>query len=113
MRTSEEILRDALGHFRAAQIYAAGEPSSQVLVDAICMRLAAGIEALSALEPALRSRLFGDEWSLMWGMRNRIAHGYMLVDAAIVEATVRDDLPMIIERIETHMARATGQESEL
>ncbi|QLQ15163.1 MAG: DUF86 domain-containing protein [Micropruina sp.] len=36
----------------------------------------------------------------MWGMRNRIAHGYLLVDAAIVRQTLAQDIPKIIDRIQ-------------
>ncbi len=32
-------------------------------------------------------------------MRNRIAHGYMLVDPAIVRSTLARDLPTILNRI--------------
>lgn len=30
--------------------------------------------------PELTTDLFGDEWSVIWGMRNRIAHGYAWID---------------------------------
>lgn len=32
----------------------------------------------------------------MWGMRNRIAHGYLLVDQGTVRETVERDLPEIV-----------------
>lgn len=35
----------------------------------------------------------------MWGMRNRIAHGYLLVDADIVRRTIEIDLPDILRMI--------------
>ncbi len=60
------------------------------------MRLSAGIEVLARLDAKERDRLFGDDWLVMWGMRNRIAHGYLLVNAAIIRATVTDDLPSIV-----------------
>ena len=64
------------------------------------MRLSAGIEALATLEPEMRDQLFGTDWPLMWGMRNRIAHGYLLVDTAIVRQTLDQDIPGIIDRIQ-------------
>jgi uncharacterized protein with HEPN domain len=68
-------------------------------VDAVCMRLSAGIEALAALDATTREEIFGGMWPLMWGMRNRIAHGDLLVDAAIVRQTVMQDVPSIMSRI--------------
>jgi uncharacterized protein with HEPN domain len=63
------------------------------------MRLSAGIEVLARLVPDTRSRLFGDNWQFMWGMRNRIAHGYLLVDSGIVHQTIETDLPDIVRAI--------------
>jgi len=34
----------------------------------------------------------------MWSMRNRIAHGYLLVDTALVRQTLDLDIPSIIDR---------------
>lgn len=59
-----------------------------------------------ALNPSLRDSIFGAEWPLMWGMRNRIAHGYMLVDAAIVRETMRHDVPDIVGRIRRELHKA-------
>ncbi len=64
------------------------------MIDAICMRLSAGIEVLARIDSPLRN-----SWQFMWGMRNRIAHGYLLVDSDIVRQTVEVDLPDIIRMI--------------
>jgi uncharacterized protein with HEPN domain len=64
----------------------------QLVIDAVCMRLSAGVEALSGLDVSTRDRLFGEAWPLMWGMRNRIAHGYLLVNAGIVRRTLEHDI---------------------
>ena len=34
------------------------------------------------LDAVTRDEMFGEEWPLMWGLRNRIAHGYASVDHA-------------------------------
>ncbi len=39
----------------------------------------------------------------MWGMRNRIAHGYVLVDRGMVQQTVENDLPGIIAVIRAEL----------
>lgn len=45
----------------------------------------------------------------MWGMRNRIAHGYLLVDSSIIRQTVNHDIPGIVVRIRHYLdAHGTG-----
>jgi uncharacterized protein with HEPN domain len=75
-----------------------------MIIDAVCMRLSAGIEVLARLDPAVRDRMFADDWHHVWGMRNRIAHGYLLVDADIVRKTVDVDLPEIVSVIRREIA---------
>lgn len=84
--------------------HAQGDVMDQLVVDAICMRLSAGVEDLNRLAPAIREGLFGDSWPFMWGMRNRIAHGYLLVDATIIRRTVDADIPAIIGTIRQGLA---------
>ncbi|MCL2736556.1 MAG: DUF86 domain-containing protein [Propionibacteriaceae bacterium] len=111
-RPPEEILTDALAHLDTLQTYAKRDLDDQVVIDAVCMRLSAAIETLAALPPALREQLFGTNWPLMWGMRNRIAHGYMLVDTDIVRKTVQQDIPTIIKRIRSGLHTARKCETE-
>lgn len=72
---------------------------SQVTLDAVALRLSAAVEALSRLEPDDRHTLFGDLWPVMWGMRNRIAHGYLLIDEAIFRSTAERDLPQLLATV--------------
>lgn len=97
-RTPDEALRIALFHFEVVHDYSRGDLSSQLVLDAIAMRLAAGIEALNRLDEDHLTRLFG-EWHGMWGMRNRIAHGYILVDSTLVTEAVVNELPAIVTAI--------------
>ena len=87
-RTTAEILGDALYHLR----HAAGQAITAA--------------TLERLEPDSRRALFGSDWSAMWGMRNRIAHGYMLVNGDVIRATVREDVPVLIGSIEAHLRSA-------
>lgn len=66
-RSTEEILLDALGHFDRMQAHAGHDLEDQLVIDAVCMRLSAGIETLATLDPAVRADLFGEDWRLMWG----------------------------------------------
>jgi uncharacterized protein with HEPN domain len=97
--TIDRALHDARSHLQRLLAYAEYDLEDQLVIDAICMRLSAAIEALARLDPADLDRLFGDDWSQMWGMRNRIAHGYLLVNADIVRQTVQHDIPGIIAKI--------------
>jgi hypothetical protein len=69
-RSTEETLREARTHFELMSRHAQGDLTDQLVIDAICMRLSAGIEALGRLESTRRDRLFGDAWPIIWGMRN-------------------------------------------
>ena len=108
-RTTRELLAEALIHFEMMLDYALGDTNDQLVIDAVCMRLSAGIETLATVDPAVRADLFGDDWRLMWGMRNRIAHGYLLVDSSIIRQTVNHDIPGIVVRIRHYLdAHGTG-----
>jgi uncharacterized protein with HEPN domain len=85
--------------------HARGDVMDQLVVDAVCMRLSAGVEVLNRLDTSVRDGMFGDSWPLMWGMRNRIAHGYLLVDASIIRRTLDTDLPAIIKQIRQALAK--------
>ncbi|GAB2778984.1 hypothetical protein GCM10027020_35550 [Nocardioides salsibiostraticola] len=102
-RLTDELLREALVHLELAHAYADTSDLDQLVIDAICMRLSAGIEVLARLDPPVRSDLFGGNWQLMWGMRNRIAHGYLLVDSDIVRQTIEVDLPDIVRVIRAEL----------
>lgn len=93
------VLEEALAHFEVVAEYGAGDLTDQMAIDATCMRLSAGIEALSRLSAADRDALVGGVWTQIWGMRNRIAHGYLLVEPAIVRSTVDRDLPLLIKAV--------------
>lgn len=97
------MLSEARTHFALMARHARGDLDDQLVIDAVCMRLSAGLESLARLDPAVRDRLFGDAWPLMWGMRNRIAHGYLSVDAAIVRRTLERDIPPIAATIEPEL----------
>lgn len=99
-RSEQELISDALEHLRVLrQHLASTDLENQTVADAVSMRLAAAIEAVSQCSEARRTRMFGDDWALMWATRNRIAHGYAFVDISIIEATVAEDLPIFESRL--------------
>ena len=99
-RLLEELLGEALHHFRTMLGYANHDLDEQLVIDAVCVRLSAGLEVLNRLDRDVRDQLFGDKWTAMWGMRNRIAHGYLLVSAPIIRRTLEADIPELVEQIE-------------
>ncbi len=84
--------------------HAQGGVTDQLVIDAMCMRLSAGLEVLNRLDPDVRDGLFGEDWPLMWGMRNRIVHGYLLVEPGIVRRTLDIDIPAIVDQIHKALA---------
>jgi len=98
-RTTAEIIAEALEHFDIAISHSERDLSDQIVIDAIAMRLSAGVEALGALDPDIRAHLLGSQWPKMRGMRNRIAHDHGFIDNAIVQQTVLVNLPPVIEAL--------------
>ena len=59
--------------------------------------------AKTALSDEIKSQLTAIPWKQLYGMRNRIVHGYSGVDMRIVWDTIHDDLPALKEEIEKHL----------
>ena len=64
-RDRDDLLRDALAHFEVMDRYAAPDTNGQLVIDAICMRLSAGLDVLAHLDAQIRAELFAGQWSLM------------------------------------------------
>ena len=56
-----------MAHFEVVADHGSGDLSDQKPIDAIYMRLTAGIGALSGLSDVDREAKFGDVWHQMWG----------------------------------------------
>lgn len=59
-RLAEQMLQEVVAHFEVVAEYGEGDLTDQKTVDAICMRLSAGVEALSGLKAVEREVLFGE-----------------------------------------------------
>ena len=93
-RSDRELLADALGHLEVLRSHQTRHDlDDQTVADAVCLRLAAAIEAVANITADVRADAFGEEWPLIWATHNRIAHGYMLIDRSMIEATINKDLP--------------------
>lgn len=72
-----------------------GPIEDPTISDAVNMRLAAAVETISQTSAQLRETSFGDDWRHMKSLRNRISHGYSLLDRELVKGTVEEDVPFL------------------
>lgn len=57
-------------------------------------------EAAARVSDAARTKHPEIPWSQMIGMRNRLIHGYDVIDADVIWQTVTEDLPLLIKSLE-------------
>ena len=82
-RSDDELAHDALAHLDALKRHLArGDLADETVADAISLRLAAAIEAVSETTAGFRQKHFDDNWKIIWATRNRIAHGYAYINLA-------------------------------
>ncbi len=58
-------------------------------------------EASSRVDPAIKSRHPTIEWREAAAMRHKLIHGYDTIRFEVVYDTVRDDLPLLIDQLNT------------
>ena len=56
-----------------------------------------------ALTDDIKSQISTIPWKQLYGMRNRIVHGYTGVDMHIILDTIHEDLPMLKQEIEKYL----------
>ena len=59
--------------------------------------------AKTALSDEVKTQITSVPWKQLFGMRNRIVHGYSGVDMRIVWDTIHDDLPLLKAELEKHL----------
>ncbi len=65
-------------------------------------------EAASRVSPATREQLPSIPWRDMIGLRNRLIHGYDMVNLTILWEVVSNDLPPLIVALEAALAPEDG-----
>jgi uncharacterized protein with HEPN domain len=104
----------ALDHLAMIERYRVSGIDTPMAFDAVCMRLSAAIEALSALPPEWLLDEFGAEWRRIRATRNVIAHVYDEVDEAMIHRVVSTSLPRFTTGVRHLVDRhAPGLEPEL
>lgn len=108
-RTAAELLAEVVAHLDVLHRHLErGSVDDATVADAVSLRLAAAIEALHRGGSDLTTDLFGDDWPVIWGMRNRIAHGYAWIDIETVRATVDEDLPAVEAVVRARLEQLTN-----
>ena len=97
-------MRHMRDHAREA-IEMLGDKSSEELRDDRMLQLAlvqlmeiVG-EAASRIPADVRSAYSSIPWQLAADMRDKLIHGYDVIEYAIVHDTVRDDLPVLVQQL--------------
>jgi uncharacterized protein with HEPN domain len=110
---SDKTLRtgDYLGHILQAiariQRYTSGLTEAtfcadEMVQDAVIRNIEIIGEAARNVErndPAFAQQHSGVPWAVMYGMRNRLSHGYHQIDLQLVWNTVQSDLPVLAQMI--------------
>jgi uncharacterized protein with HEPN domain len=63
-------------------------------------------EAANRVSPEARQRNPGIPWPQIIGMRNRLVHGYDIIDLDLLRRTVKEDLPPLIASLQEILGRA-------
>ena len=102
----KEILLKILKHAEHAVSYASkykdrdGFETDEMCVEATVFNLMQiGELAKTSLSDELKTSLKSIPWNQIYGLRNRIVHGYEGVNLSIVWDTIKDDLPELIREI--------------
>lgn len=82
---------------------------SDLLVDAVRIRLLEIGEAVKALPAELLSAQPSIPWAQIAGMRDHLTHRYFDTDDAVVRATVDNDLPELERAVQALAGTLTGE----
>jgi uncharacterized protein with HEPN domain len=87
--------------------------ANQMLQDAVVRNIEIIGEAannLLEIGPEFAAKYPSIPFAQIYGMRNRVAHGYFAVSTAMIWDTVQVDLPELREQIVTVLAELQGEE---
>ena len=105
-RHDGERLADIIDASEAiARYLSRGDLSDELVLDAIRLRLIEVGEAVKALDPVLLLQEPEVAWRDAAGMRDWLAHHYFDTSAAIVAATVEENLPPLVAAVHRLMER--------
>ena len=105
-----QVLRKIISHINAVILYCEScdtlddFQNDAMRVEACVFNLMQiGELAKTALSDEAKSSITTIPWKQLYGLRNRIVHGYSGVDMRIVWDTIHDDLPVLKNEIEKYL----------
>lgn len=105
-----QVLQKIAGHIEAVLHYCETYKAlSDFEADPMCVEacvfnlMQIGELAKTALSDEIKTQTTTIPWKQLYGMRNRIVHGYSGVDMSIVWDTINDDLPILKREIEKNL----------
>lgn len=75
-------------------------PKDRLLMHALTRLVEIVGEAASRVSPEIQRRNPEIPWVDVIGMRHRLIHGYDAVDLDVLWATVKEDLPVLVKRLD-------------
>ena len=108
--SDREVLLKMLKHADHAISYAGKYESREAFEsDEMCVEatvfniMQIGELAKSSLSEELKAAIQSIPWNQIYGLRNRIVHGYEGVNLSIVWDTINEDLPDMVREIKKHI----------
>ncbi len=103
-RNTSLYIKDILEHMDRAQKYTTGHDlrsfsSDDMVCDAVIRCIEVIGEATKNIPTDIRDKYQSIPWRDMAGMRDKVIHGYYLVDLEMVWLVVTEDIPMLMPKI--------------
>jgi uncharacterized protein with HEPN domain len=78
---------------------------NEMAVDAIAKRLEETGEQAKLLAPEILLAMPEVDWRGLKGLRDFLAHNYPAVVIGLIESTLKDDLPVLVDAVERFLAQ--------
>lgn len=109
-RTTADLADDALEHLALIRRYVGDYGlDEEVALDAVALHLSSALDCIGKMPPADRDAACDRAWPQIRSLRNRIAHGYLWIEAAVVRDVVSAHLDGMEQRL---VALATRPEPD-
>lgn len=109
-RSDEQLVGDILDAIDAIARHRKNGPlESEIVMDAVRMRLIEIGEAAKGLSSQFKSRTPEIGWRQVAGMRDRLAHRYFEKEIDIIRGTVENDLAVLAMALKTATREETGE----
>jgi uncharacterized protein with HEPN domain len=98
--TPRDLADDALEHIEAVRHHLGhGVLDDPLVVDAVSLRLSCALDCIGKLPSELREQVCDSAWPEIRATRNRIVHGYLMIDVDVIRAVAERHLDGLAERL--------------